>query len=357
VQLDSTRPVVPWDDQELLQTARANFGLGADSGLPDDLRFLVNVVRVIRTRLRQVGDTQTMIPAIFFLLPAGPTLSTPRALKSEPMLDNGVTPVEGHFWFVNPLARTGRGLPMPDWTDDAAVFKTATDELAVGCIPAVVLETRTTPPSARFYPGGLAEPDVCQPLLLSAQSITVDDAIAVIDRVHRQSLVTPNVQLGATGKLWAKQTHHWPKADAETRIQVQLRTGLIGAFPSCIVRAEQGQATGRLDLEIEESTPGDTSMFVRHLLLELKVLRSFGSTGIRVTDKEITVWIKEGVEQAAAYGNERGVRAQALFCFDMRISHTRQQCFKTVKATAKKRKVHLRAWHIFASAKEFRTTL
>jgi hypothetical protein len=111
--------------------------------------------------------------------------------------------------------------------------------------------------------------------------------------------------------------------------------------------------SGRLDLEIEEPLM-QAGEFVRHAILELKVLRSFGSTGSSVSKTEIRKIVKEGVEQAASYREERDAHASALCCFDMRTKSTRKKCFHGIQASAKKRDVKLRVWPIFASAKEFR---
>src|ERR1035437_7228774 len=237
--------IAGWSDAELLATVRENFGIGADTGLPPDLRFRVGVTRLIRNRLRYLDQGSEVGPAVFFLSP-----TSPLDVESSwsPMLDNGLTPVGGRFWFVGPQAASGRAIKLSGWDDDAAIFAKATVELSVGEVPAILFTTRTRPPSARFYPGGLSDPDRYEPLRLFGGSITVADAVDVVERVYRQSLVTPTVQL-TPGKLWATPTKHWPVSDAEARIQLQLQSGLIGAFPSCVVRTEQSQATGRLRSE------------------------------------------------------------------------------------------------------------
>ena len=106
----------------------------------------------------------------------------------------------------------------------------------------------------------------------------MEDVLDVVDRVYETSLVTPSAQ-SKTGKLWKRAGTFWASERAEDLVQMYLRTGLATAFPSCIVRAEQTQATGRLDLEVEEPDASDRSVVTRHALLELKVLRAFGSGG------------------------------------------------------------------------------
>ena len=62
-----------WGDEELLDTARENLGLGADAGLPDDVRFRAGVVRVIRKLIARGGlQAGTKQPSVFLLLPSGP---------------------------------------------------------------------------------------------------------------------------------------------------------------------------------------------------------------------------------------------------------------------------------------------
>jgi hypothetical protein len=351
VPIDEPADRDPWDDENLIETARDNFGVGADAGLPDEVRFRASVTRVIRKRLENVTEHSRMTPAIFFLLPTGPKLPDKESLELVPMLDNGVTQVEGNLWFVGPQAGSGYRYTLEEWIDDAAIFATAIDSLDVGHVPAIVFEPRPTSVEARFYPNGLREHDCYEKMRLNARTITIEDAVEVVERVYRQSLVTPDAQL-ACGKLWVKPARHWPVMDAEERIQLQLRTGLIGAFPNCVVRSEQPQTSGRLDLEIEGPVSGGG--YVRHLVLELKVLRSFRSSGKPVAEAEMLAWVKEGVDQAASYGDERKATARALFCFDMRKTFSGDACFSQVRSRAKRLKVALRVWHLFATSKSYR---
>lgn len=337
-----------WEDDDLLATARGNLGVGADADLPDDLRFRIGVTRLIRRRLVRAESGLTAAPAIFLLSPSPPTVNA--SLRSVPMLDNGLTPVDGQLWFVSPVVVHGHALEVEDWRDEA-VFQFVTHELGVGCVPAVVFESRTDPPEARFYPAGLASPDVLETLRLSIAAVTLAEIFDVIERVHRTCLVTPEAQ-SMGGKLWEKPRRHWVSAKAEELVQLYLRTGLQGAFPSCVVRPEQTQATGRLDLELEEVDANQN--LVRHALLELKVLRDYTSTGTRVSANATKTWVREGVKQAAAYRDERRVRESALCCFDMRKDVTGMACFAGVVALARRNKVALRVWHVFASSKAYR---
>jgi hypothetical protein len=268
------------------------------------------------------------------------------------MLDNGLTALEGTVWFVTAAASRGRGLALDAEIEDDDLFELVTDELGMGTVPAIVYDARTNEPHARFYADGMGS-EKYEPVRLHSDAIAVEDIFEVIDRVHEQCLVTPGIQ-SKDAKLWANGRKHWASDKAEGLIQAAIRTGLVGRFPSCVVRVEQTQATGRLDLEIEESADDDPSEVVRHALLELKVLRGRNKTGKRVAASTNEEAIVEGLRQAVTYRSERGHRVAALCCFDMRERYTDQQCFEKVAKRARRQKVGLRVWHLFGTADAYR---
>src|SRR5438552_4043216 len=102
----------PWSDQLLLQTINNYAGTGADAGQPEGIRFLRGVAHLVKKRLKsttQESATQvTSAPAVFLLCPAEPQTVDKAALKFHPMLDNGLTPVEGKLWLVGPVVASGQ---------------------------------------------------------------------------------------------------------------------------------------------------------------------------------------------------------------------------------------------------------
>jgi hypothetical protein len=336
-----------WEDDDLLATAWENVGIGADEGLPDEVRFVVNVTRLVRVRLAQPSsDEQT--PAVFFLRPVGPDGVS---LRREPLLHNGMVALGGTCWFVSPVVTNAHGYELDEWDDDS-VFDLAEKTLGVGTSIAVIFDPRPESPQLFLYPRGLGEPDEVKALRLDASNVTLSDVLAVVDNVHAQLLVTPGAQ-DAQGKLWKNQRQHIPVLKAEAVIQMYLRIGLQTAFPSCVVRREQHGIAGRLDLEIEEPVPGHQGALAPKAILELKVLRSYGSTGTSVSDQEIKDWVKDGVVQTIAYQKERDALEAALCCFDMRKSSSGEACFAHVQTLAKKGKIELRVWFLFNSAKAY----
>jgi hypothetical protein len=354
--VSEVQPEGAFDDEALRRTLGAWYGVGADAGLPDELRFLVGVAMLIRKRLRRgelQGERQL---AVFFLHPDPPQAPGDRSSKRFPMLDNGIERVSGRLWFVNKMASDGTAVDLRTDDDDAAVFALAVDHLAIGDVPAVVLETRTPEPEARYYPQGLGNTEEFRTVRILASDVSVKEVFEIIDRLHEQSLCTPDAQ-GVTARLWVDSRRGWPAEDAEAKVQEGVRTILMGRFPTCRIRVEQVQATGRLDVEIEEPTDDDRALTVRHMVLELKVLRAKRSSGTPVPEAETLDWVQKGVEQAFAYRQERGSRAAALCCFDMRPVPLGQACFDHVRAVAEQLKVELGCWHIFSSSEAYRAYL
>jgi hypothetical protein len=340
--------VVPgWDDVSLLETTHRYRGQGTDEGLSDEIRFQANVAKLLKRRLA-FGAGAKPVPSVFILCPAAPQAELVRV----PMLDNGITEIEGHIWFVGPVAANGAGVEIEHWQDQEA-FDLA-NSMHVEGLPAIFYEPRTTPPEARYYPSGLGLPDCYEPIRLSSSGVTIADVLDRIDRIYERSLKTPDAHHDE-GKLWAKPTKHIPMPRVESRIAFYLREGLTGYFHWCVVREEQPQPSGRLDLEIEEPLPDDPTEIARLAILELKVLRSrLAGQGKAVSAAEIEQAVVDGVRQAASYAKERKSRESALCCFDMRTTYSGDECFKPVRALARRHKVKLRSWHLFNSSKAWR---
>lgn len=343
----------PWSADDFAKTIAANVTTGADTGLPSEVRFVAAVAKLIRLRRSGRSSSEDLVaPAVFLL--RSPTQTTMPAAKREPMLNNGLTPLTGRLWLVNAPVVMGHYIEIGQVVDDELFSHV--EKLGFHNVPAIIFDPRPSTPEIRFYAEGLAAPDVCDKIDISGSNLTMDRIREVISHIHAQRMATPEVQ-PKPGKLWAMAEKWWVIADAEDRIQMYLVTGLTTAFPTTTVRMEQTQVTGRLDLEIEEPDPSDHSKITRHAILELKVLRSFGSTGNAVSNAEIEEWIRSGIAQAAAYRMERKALASALCCFDMRREDTGNSCFKEMIELADKTSVSLWRWFIYSKSKILRADI
>jgi hypothetical protein len=342
----------PWTHDDLARTALEQAGVGSTSDLPPSVRFIAGVVKLIRARLARADqETDPGQPAVFLLEPAPRSNRSESLPKRVPMLDNGLTPLTGRLWFVGAAVVSGHYVPV-DLCDDDTLFRLITDDLALGNVPGVLFDPRPSIPEVRFYPSGLGSPDNCRKLPLGGSDIPLEQIFDAITNIYSSCLITPDAQTPAS-KLWQQSNKWYPVKNAEAIIQWSLKSGLVAAFPSCIVRHEQPGVPGRIDLEIEEINPVDRGVIV-HAVLELKVLRSYGSEGIPVTSNETLSWIESGVKQAAAYRDDRGARAAALCCFDMRKEDLGDSCFAHVLSLADQVSVMLRRWYVFASSSLYR---
>ena len=343
-----------WSDDDLIPTVLEHSGVGAHAGLPDEVRFVACVARLVRRRLAEVelrGESDPPDIAIFVLGTAPNGLST---ASWVPMLDTGGTALGGKVWITGPPVAAAHYVKLPDH-GDASRFSYVVDVLGLGANPAVIFDTRLASPQLRWYPKGLAQPSNCESKPLQV-TVTANRAFQVIERVYRQCLVTP-VASSSVGSPWQDASCWIPKKLAEKIVQWNVRVGLVGAFTGCEVRPEQTQPAGRTDLEIEEYDPLNRNSVVRHGILEFKVLRSFRSSGSPVSMSHTQTSLSDGVLQAAAYRDGKQFSWAALCCFDMRQNDTGDSaCFASVCAVARRTSVHLKRWFLYSRAQLYRAS-
>ncbi|MFJ6195786.1 hypothetical protein [Micromonospora sp. NPDC092111] len=343
-----------WSPEALLDTLQQFLGVGLNDDLSDEIRFLGGVATLIRKRLvRGELNQSPRRPAVFFLHPEPLDVSSADKGQFFPMLDNGLDPVSGRLWFLNKVVNCGTAIEVQS-DNDASLFNLVVKELGVGEIPAVILDTRTPEPEARYYPKGLGSPGQCRLVRIDVAHVSVNDVFEVIDRVYEQQLCTPDVQ-GNGGKLWeGDSTRGWAVKNAEDKVSVVIRSGLSGHFIGCFIEAEQVQPEGRLDILIKEPSLNDRAQQTLHAVLELKVLRGKNSSGASVPDSYNKDWVEKGVLQASEYRRGNGARLAALCCFDMRSTPSGQDCFQHVQELAERLDVRVKCWHLFSSSENYR---
>lgn len=345
-----------WSNADFRATALQNAGIGVDADLPPAVRFVSGVAKLVRRRMAQhEAKADPVRLAIFLLEPNAQSHKPNLKPKRIPMLDTALTVLSGRLWFVSPAVSSGKYVDLENLDDDA-LFSIVTDDLQLGDVPAIIFDPRPRIPLARFYPRGLNELDGVVALDVANADVTFDRIFAAIDLVYRQCLITPELQEPGAN-LWNNNLKWWPVHHAEHLLQQVLRAGLATSFPTCNIRFEQTLATGRFDILIEESQASDRSQVTMHAILELKVLRSFGKSGSKVSIRKTNEWIESGVRQAASYRKERAARLCALCCFDMRQEYTAEKCFDHVRQLATDLAVALRVWFIHATSEHYRRLL
>ena len=353
----SRRALGSWAQSNFDQTVRENLGISTDARLPASERFVSGVVSLVRRRMALThGTPDVEQPALFLLQPSVRNLEPEYRTRREPLLDRGLIPVNGRIWFVSAVVVVGEFVEIGQM-DDNALFSFVTETLKLGQVPAVLFDPRGGLPEIRYYEQGLGDPNTCERILISGADISVDRIFQVIDHIYSEHLVTPDAQLLSVGKLWENPQRGVPVEQAEEMIQLHLLIGLQQAFRGCKVRVEEKDTTGRLDLELEEQDWVDPTRFIRHAVLELKVLRSRGSTERTVSSTKTKEWVLSGVKQAAAYKAKRNAIATALCCFDMRDADTGNECFVEVTELAEQLGVRLERWYLYSSAARYREVI
>lgn len=351
---DNRSALGPWVGADWEATVSEYTAGTVDADFPDNTRFVAGVAQLVRRRLAnptEEAESDDLGIAIFVLAPKPPAFLS--NVSRVPMVDTGLTRVTGRLWFTPAAVVSAHYVELSRDTDDDERFTYIADELKLGSNPTLVLEQRTPIPQLRWYPKGLSEPDVVETKPLSGD-VNPNDVFGAIDTLYRECFVTPS-GLPQQMNLWTNASRFRPLRNAEALLQSYLKAGLVMKFPHCKVRHEQPQLAGRTDLEIEQAVPGNPSTFVRHAIIELKVLRSYWSSGESVSAARTEEWIKEGVEQAAAYRQEKSARWSALCCFDMRtIDAGDNVCFANVQGLATSLDVLLKRWFLYGSHAAYR---
>ena len=346
----------PWSADELAVTVSNADGRGSDSRLPRTVRFQVGISRLVRRRYGQpLAINDPARPAVFLLQPTPSESALPFSPIRRPTLSSGQTTVTSRVWFTNEGSNSGQFIQL-DFEDDDQYFQFVTDTLTLGHIPAIFFDPRPLEQELRFYPNGLSDPDTVQVVSLDRHATTLDHLFEIIDHTVNHFLVTPSAQ-APRGKIWHDSQKHWPIKDVEQQIQSYLAVALQSSLQNHRVRWEVPEVTGRLDIEIEHQDSLDLTNVTRIAVLELKVLRSFGSTGDTVSDAETKNWVEAGIKQAYSYKREKGFRDGALCCFDMRSNDTYQDCFAHVEELADTLGIELRRWYLHSSSASLRNAM
>lgn len=349
---DENDDLGPWMGANLAATARVDVGIGADEGLPREVRFRSNVAKLVRRRLAtdKVKPDPKRI-AIFLLQPSPPSAADNMKPKRVPMLDNGQEPLTARIWFVGANPASGHFVKYKAMDDDT-LFTMITGSLDQPDTPAIIFDPRLPEATIRYYPDGLHDPTICELVPLSTVNVTFDEVVKAVESTYKEKMITPDAQPKA-GKLWKDNKKWWPRKDAEDRVQMYLEIGLNSAFPTCTIRPEQPLPEGRLDIEIIENDALDRSIIKQHGILELKVLRSFGENGGEgnYTARKTKDWVESGVKQAASYRDSKGAAWGALLCFDMRVSDSGEsKCFLHVKNLSTDLSVRLKRWYLYSTS-------
>jgi hypothetical protein len=338
-----------WADGSISATLHEiGLSAGADANLPDEVRFVRRVREILEAAAAHHGPL--CAPTVYLFAPSRDESLAGHATYHRRIHTGEVDPA-GYVWFVGAAARSGYSLPLEGRSTNQT-FEYC-EELGFGRTPAVYCDTASFPPLFGWYPSGVSVPDdLIEGPIDQAITPTIDELIEVVNRIHRTRLMT-SLNQGVDTSLWERPSHHWAHERAEKRVQDALIAGIGGAFGRpYFVEQELAAHTGRFDIGFRESIGGGTSTL--HAILELKVARSFGKSGISVSVTETERHVVEGVEQVRAYSDEHGAQNAACLVFDLRIAAD-QLPPEAARARADALNVFLQFWRCFPTAADYRT--
>ena len=260
------------------------------------------------------------------------------------------TPLLGHLFFSSPDATHGQLIPLPfvpnafpDWLDDHG-FQDC---------PVVAVYRRTKLLVTRL----LGIHDFAQRDAIRDQkpAATLDQLTDALHHYHAGYVVTP---VRCPNGLWKPGAAHLyiPGPQPERAIQTQLQTVLRSWFQG-VVRVEPEDTTniGRLDVRLLTPTPDGRLAY--WTILELKVVKSFTHTESDVSDADNVGAIVKGIEQAAAFRDNRIAEHGMLEVYDLRKDKsddltTRQPVTATLGNFAPPPDMDV--WRVYGSAEDAR---
>lgn len=340
-----------WRGEEHALAAAEVTGRGGDAELRDEQRFPREVVQLLARRERR-DDAEFDQLAAFVLTPASMFESLKATWKRNRLLRTANRRVTGQ---IHAVSSTLSGSSLDVAGDDDALF-VALETQGLAELPTIVYTPKRGNSTISLYARGIAHEDDCDTRDLDDEAPSRAAIMKAVDRAYEQELVTPDQM--SKGSLWQDASRFWAVKDAEFRVQDVVRFVLLGRFLRCQVRPEQPGKEGRTDLEIVSERGLSAGNAIHHAVLEMKVLRERGSTGHKYPDQEINNHIRDGLEQAHAYGLKRNMREKLLCCFDMRaIDHGDDAVFAHVADDAARLNVALRRWFLYNSSEAYRAAL
>lgn len=349
----NTAPLGPWEsDREELLTATAD-GTGIYATLDPALDFKTATIKLISSEVNSANGALT--DAVYFVLSEKEIFQRVRSSceRVAPLKRASRSKkLDGHLWFVPRSLAMGFAVDVSNKTAqevfDLIESYEAGDQFTVMFDPKNVGQFY-------IYPDGVSDPSTSEVMdLVSPGNLSIDDIVAALDGLY--TLIRSPDQMKAL-PLWEDATQWHPIKKAEDAIQNEATRALAGRLaPFIDVRSEQPSTIGRTDIELIQTFGLSNGLSIRHALIELKILRSYGSTGRSVPPKHIIRHISQGVRQAALYAPT--ARIKMLCCYDMRMKDLGDTAvFTPFEKAAADRDVFLKRYYLYNSSQNLREAL
>jgi hypothetical protein len=344
----------PWeDDRESLAAAPID-GAGLYSDQPERLQFQTLAMRLLRAQLSPSrGKAAEQRSTAYIVLGTQDVFEAVRKTStSVPLLRTGKKELSGRLWFVPRELGHGYAIDVRDRTPEEVFL--LVEQLGAGGQPAVVCDP-TTDALAYVYSSGISTPHDISVRHLDQSTVEPQQITDALDGLY--ALIRSPDQT-ETNNLWKNAPKWWPVHRAEKAIQHDVTRALAGRFFFLDVRMEQPSSVGRTDVELIDTQSHEPGLNIRHALIELKVLRSFGSTGKSVSDAVNARQLREGLRQAVQYGRANNSKIRMLACYDMRRTDLGDEsCFRDIATRATAAAVLLQRYFLYHSSAALREAL
>lgn len=325
-------------------------GQGSDTDLPDEMRFL-RAVRLLVLERERIPSCEYDRPAAMVLVSAAFFESPPGGLVRAPFLHTGNYRLTGQVHYLG-VSASGQSREFVGG-DGELIDLLVADQ--ADTLPTVVYTPMKGGHSKlSWYPTGTRNGANVHLFPVMIEEPTPSLIALAIEGVYQGELKTPD-GVPAEASLWEKSEQGWASDKAEARVQRAVKIGLHARFPHCRIKAEQPDKDGRTDIEVIGDIGVAPNASKNFAVLEMKVLREKGSTGSNYGATAIASHIKDGLNQAYTYGNDRNFRDRMLCCFDMRASNAGPaMVFSHIKTDADTLGVHLNYWFLYRSSEHYR---
>ena len=342
-----------WTDSKMAETVAEAPGLGRDSGLPSDVRFLASSVDVVGRRLRRAESSSDPDEfAVFVLKPMGRNDPAVSGYDLVWRLDEAATALSGRLWLTNEGLNFGHSIP--DIPGEAGLVEWIVDDLSLGDYPTVIFDPSVDGGRLRYYANGLCDlAEVRSYGICDLHAITLEEVQGVVDFVVEHSLITPQQQI-SNSSTWANAPKYWVASNAEAVIQSQICIALKKEWPACDVKHEIPVKAGRFDLAVTYCEP-NAGTWTFYGVLELKVLKDLSNTGrTTYTLAQNQEWVNDGASQAASYRTDVGAAWAMLCCFDHRKDEDQGQEYRARVPAGDPRGVEVCRWRLMNSSDQLR---
>jgi hypothetical protein len=355
VGVDELNPLGGASRDELASIVSEEFGADPNLEASEMAIAIDSLSKVVAARMAHAdwpNDPKQL--AVFMISDRVRELAVTLDATREPILDNGSRSIAGKLWVAAPTLVNGYFATFAA-TDPGGVFEEVKLK-GIGDRPALVFDPSATDPEIRYYPFGLNEDGRVQRFSIANEIFTVAALDKVLRQFHEDNIITPDAALSDFNP-WSDGRKYIPRERTEAFLQGMLKMILSIAFGKCRIDFEVRGTEGRCDLLITSRSTTVASGWISHAALELKVLRSFTSSGRRVSAPARTKAVSDGLLQVIAYRRERDAQEGMLCCFDMCLpKHSNgATIFNGILPRAKRNKIELRHYRLYGTSADLRT--